>query len=262
MEQNKAVVIVTGASRGLGAAVAKWLGKAGAAVSLVARSEKGLEETTGEVAALGGLPIIVARDVGCPEDCRLIVEETVQACGRVDALVNNAGVFGPMATVASSSPAEWRRNLEVNLLGPYCLSKFCLPWLRKRQGRIVNVSSGAAEKTIAAGSAYCSAKAALNHFTRVLAVEEPSVTCVAVRPGVVDTAMQEALRRDGPRFMPAEQAAFYLSLKKEGRLEPPLVPARSVAWLALHAPREFSGKFVNYDDATLQAAALETLGTN
>jgi NAD(P)-dependent dehydrogenase (short-subunit alcohol dehydrogenase family) len=109
-------------------------------------------------------------------------------------------------------------------------------------------------------SAYCTAKSALNHFNRVLAVEEPALTAVSVRPGVVDTAMQTDLRREGAKTMPAEQAAYYRQLKDQGQLAPPETPARSIAWLALHAPRQFSGQFIDHDDPRISSRALAVFG--
>jgi NAD(P)-dependent dehydrogenase (short-subunit alcohol dehydrogenase family) len=101
----------------------------------------------------------------------------------------------------------------------------------------------------------------LNHFSRVLAAEEPRLTVVAVRPGVVDTRMQDTIRQKGARVMPAEQLAYYQSLKASGQLEKPEVPGRSLAWLALHAPVEFSGQFLNYDDPSISQPALAVFGT-
>ena len=81
------------------------------------------------------------------------------------------------------------------------------------------------------------------------------MTCVAVRPCVVDTEMQAQIRREGPKTMPPERAAYFLDLKSEGHLEPPHVPARSIAWLALHAPKDFNGEFVSYDDPVISRSS-------
>lgn len=254
------VVIVTGASRGLGAAVARWIGKARAAVTVAARSAEALKATADSVEALGGHCEIVVADVSDPNACRKIVDRSVARFGRLDALVNNAGVVGPLEILARSDPADWRYNLEVNLLGPVYLCMAALPALRTRRGRIVNVSSGAADRVIQAAGAYCAAKAALNHFTRILAAEEPQIITLAVRPGVVDTTMQETLRRLGPEKMPPDQARYYQALKERGELEPPQVPARSIAWLALSAPHWMSGAFLSYDDEAIMRPAQEFFG--
>lgn len=254
------VVIVTGASRGVGAAVARWLGKIGAAVALVSRTENSLNQTAAQVKALGGESLPVQADIADPKACRRIAEKTIYRFGQLDALVNNAGILEPLETVARSKPAGWRYNLEVNLLGPAFMVMATISELQRRKGHIVNVSSGAAQHVISAASAYCAAKAGLNQFTRVLAAEEPDITSIAVRPGVVDTRMQELLRQKGPQKMLPEHAAYYEDLKSDGRLEPPHVPARSIAWLALHAPHQWSGAFMNYDDPQISKPAIQLFG--
>jgi NAD(P)-dependent dehydrogenase (short-subunit alcohol dehydrogenase family) len=257
---DRRAVIVTGASRGLGAATARWLGKVGGAVSLVARSSAELDQVAADVNRAGGQAIITVADVADPAACALAVERTLNVFGRIDALVNNAGMVEPLGNAAEVDPIHWKRCIEVNLLGPVHMSRAAVSELRVRSGRIVNVSSGAAATPIQGASAYCASKAALNHFTRVLAMEEHSIVAVAVRPGVVDTAMQAVLREKGPGALPPEQAAYYRGLKEGGRLEPPRVPARSIAWLALHAPLSLSGAFVNYDDPHIQRPAIKLFG--
>jgi NAD(P)-dependent dehydrogenase (short-subunit alcohol dehydrogenase family) len=256
------VVIVTGASRGLGAAVARWLAKAGAAVTLVARSEERLMEVAADVRRLGGAPHAFKADVSDSLACRTAVESTLDHFGRIDALVNNAGVVQPLAPMADTHPADWRRNIEVNLFAPFYFVRAAISELRRHNGRIVNVSSGAATMALATVSAYCTGKAALNHFTRVLAAEEPAVTALTVRPGVVDTDMQAVLRNETDNAMPAEQIAYYQQLKERGELEPPQIPARAIAWLALHAQPEFSGQFWDYDDPRISKPAVQVFGAS
>ena len=257
---NTTVVIVTGASRGLGAAVAYWLGKIGSTVTLIGRSEENLNETGDEVRRLGGEPLVCRADVSRYDACRNAVDKTLDRFGRIDAVVNNAAIVQPISAIARTDPDEWRYNLEVNLFGPFNLIRASVSALRRQQGRIVNVSSGAANLALESMSAYCTGKAALNHFTRVLAVEEPELTALTVRPGVVDTDMQTFIRQEGPQAMPSDQADFYRQLKDRGELEPAAIPARSIAWLALYAPRDFSGKFLNYDDPLISDPAVEVFG--
>lgn len=261
MPSPNPVVIVTGASRGLGAAVARWLAKVGAAVTLVARSDENLQQVAEDVHRLGGSAQVAAADVCDLRACRSAVETTLAQFGRIDALVNNAGVVQPLAPIADSHPDEWRHNIEVNLFAAYYLVRAAVSNLRQHNGRIVNVSSGAANLALATVSAYCTAKAALNHFTRVLAAEEPAVTSLTVRPGVVDTDMQAVLRSEADNAMPAEQMAYYRQLKERGELEPPEIPGRAIAWLALYAPRKFSGRFLDYDDPRISQPARDVFGT-
>lgn len=254
------VVIVTGASRGLGAAVARWLAKARAAVTLISRSENRLKDVAMEIRSLGGKPLVFTADVSNPDACRSAVELTLDRFGRIDALVNNAGIIQPISSIARADPDNWRYNIEVNLLGPFYMIQAAISSLRSQNGRIVNVSSGAANRVLENVSAYCAAKAALNHFTRVLAEEEPELTAVTVRPGVVDTDMQATIRNEGLNAMPDQQLAYYRQLKALGELEPAEIPGRSIAWLALHAPTEFSGQFFDYDDPRIAKPALKAFG--
>ena len=249
------VIIISGASRGIGAEVVRWLASKNAALTLVARSEKGLKRVAATAPQGEAELFLMPGDIAKPEFCREVVTETAARFGRLNGLINNAGILPPLATVAQTAPENWRHNLEVNLLGPYYLMRTALAYLRETYGRIVNVSSGAAQHPIAAASAYCAAKAALNQLTRVVAVEEPRVITIAVRPGVVDTAMQTLLRTEGPKVMPPSQAEYYQMLKLEGQLEPPSVPAQSIAWLAMAAPKALTGSFVNYDDPQIIDAA-------
>jgi len=254
------VIIVTGASRGLGAAVARWLAKAGAAVTLVARSEEKLMAVAADVRRLGGTPHVLKADVSDLNACHTAVETTLDHFGRIDSLVNNAGIVQPLAPVADTDPDDWRYNMEVNLFGPFYLVRAAIIELRRRNGRIVNVSSGAATMVIDNASAYCTGKAALNHFTRVLAAEEKEVTALTVRPGVVDTGMQAVLRNETDNAMPVDRIAYYRQLKERGELEPPEIPARAIAWLALFAPPDYSGKFLDYDDPRISRPAIEVFG--
>ena len=249
------VVIVTGASGGLGAATALCLAARDAAVCIVARSAKALLTVETAILEKGGRAMAIAADVADAGVCRRIVEKTIEQWGRLDALVNNAGVLGPLGYTADADMSDWLYTLEVNVMGAVHLARASLPCLRQWSGRIVNVSSGASSKALAGAGAYCVSKAALNHFTRILAVEEPGVTSVAVRPGVVDTPMQTRLRAAAPSAMPKDQADYYRKIKIEGELEPPEVPGRSIAWLALHAPREWSGRFMSYDDPEIDLSS-------
>lgn len=254
MEDNPAVIL-SGASRGLGAAIARRLGSVNASVVLLARSTVALEAVATDVERFGGKAICVAGDVSDAGVCAQVVEKCRNAFGGVDALINNAAVLPPLAPTIDTDVAQWRRHFEVNVFGPYYLIRFAAEYLRQSRGRIVNISSGAANRVIFAAGAYCAAKAALTHLTRVLAVEEPQITSIAVRPGVVDTDMQATLRRVGPQVMPAHEGRFYQELKADGKLEPPDVPGKSIAWLALYAPPAWSGEFLNYDESRITRPA-------
>jgi NAD(P)-dependent dehydrogenase (short-subunit alcohol dehydrogenase family) len=245
-------IIITGASRGLGAAATRIAASLGARLVLNARSEAALAERVAEIQAQGGQAIAVPGDISHPEVIDRLVSQAIHHFGQIDALINNAGMLEPVAPLAGSDPQEWRMNLEVNLLGPVWLVQACLPHLRGRSGRVINVSSGAALHPVPGWSAYCAAKSALHMFTQSLSIEEPSIIALSLRPGVVDTAMQADIRRLDETGMPADEHARYVSLHEEGRLLPPELPGRALAILAMYTPREWSGSFLTWDEERVQ----------
>jgi len=250
---SKPTLIITGASRGLGAAAARIAAQLGANVVLNARSAAALERVAQAVGEAGCEALAAPGDISRADTCAFLVKQSVERFGRIDAVINNAGMIDPVASIAEADTAVWQYNLAVNLLGPMMLTQAALPYLRESQGRVINVSSGAAVNAVPGWAAYCAAKAALNHFTRVLAVEEPEVTAVAFRPGVVNTEMQAVIRRDGAGGMPASAHARFLQYHAQGELLPPERPGLALAVLALHAPPEWSGDFLAWNDAQVQA---------
>lgn len=250
---SQPVVIVTGASRGLGAAAARIAAEMGAAVVINARSADDLAAVAGEIESAGGRVLVVPGDVSQPAVCERIVAQAVDAFGRLDAVINNAGVLGPIAPLAEADADAWQRNWAINVLGPVMLTQAALPHLRQSGGRIVNVSSGAAVRGLPGWGAYCLSKAAINSLTRVTAAEEPDVIAVAVRPGVIDTEMQRMIREEGAEGMPAADHQSFVQRYEQGELLPPEAPGRALALLALYAPPELSGEFVEWDADAVQA---------
>lgn len=246
-------ILITGASRGLGAAAAKVAAKMGANVVINARSEDELDRVADEIRKSGGEVLSVPGDVSKTEDCHRLVDRTLVEFGQLDAIVNNAGIIKPIAPIAEGNAEDWMKNLNINLLGPILLTQTALRHLRMRNGRVISTSSGAAVRVIQGWGAYCTAKAGLNHFNGVLASEETEITAITFRPGVMDTEMQSTIRREGDVGMPAETYARYVRLHQEGNLLSPELPGRALAVLALHAPREWSGEFIAWDEDRVQA---------
>jgi NAD(P)-dependent dehydrogenase (short-subunit alcohol dehydrogenase family) len=220
----------------------------GADVVLTARSAADLEEVAQSVRDAGRQAHIVAGDITERETAEAIVQGAMAQFGRIDGVINNAGIVEPIAAVAEGDPAGWERNLAVNLLAPMQLIQAALPYLRQSQGRVINVSSGAAVNAVSGWAAYCAAKAGLNHFTRVLAKEEPVITALAVRPGIVDTEMQATIRREGERGMPAADHQRFVGYHEAGELLAAERPGRALAVLALYAPLGWSGEFLAWDE--------------
>jgi NAD(P)-dependent dehydrogenase (short-subunit alcohol dehydrogenase family) len=154
------VAIVTGASRGIGAAAALALGEAGASVVLAARTIAQAETNARQISAAGGKAAAIACDVSDYAACQRLVEETTQRFGPPDVLVNNAGVIEPISMIAEADPTEWARSIRINLIGAYYAIRAVLPGMIERsRGAIINVSSGAAMRPLEGWSAYCIAPA-------------------------------------------------------------------------------------------------------
>ncbi|KZF21249.1 short-chain dehydrogenase [Xylona heveae TC161] len=251
MAPNK-VIILTGASRGIGQAVAQYLLSPPRShnVVVLARSKAPLEalqkQYPEQVQVVAG---DLAGDFSLADKA---VQVALDTWGRVDALIVNHGVLDPVRRIADADIDAWRRAYDVNVFGAVAFAKAALPALRESQGRIVFTSSGAANSGYVGWGAYGSSKAAINHLAKTLANEEPSVTSVALRPGVVDTEMQTDIRGVHTQYMDAKEAEKFSKLKNEGGLLKPEQPGTVIANLALKAPKELSGQFVNWSDEELK----------
>jgi 3-oxoacyl-[acyl-carrier protein] reductase len=238
------VALVTGASRGLGAAIALAMARRGIAPVLAVRSTPPPELLTALEQA--GVPSRVEQcDVSLPGDVRAVVAATLSAFGRLDILVNNAGEIMPIGRLGQTDEAGWARSLDVNLMGPYRLLKESLPALKVHRGVVVNVSSGAADTPREGWSAYCCAKAALAMLTRCVAIEyaDAGIAAYGFRPGLIDTRMQAQIRDSGVND---------ISRVPREHLGDPDDRAALVAWLADTRPEDLEGRDLAYDDVALQ----------
>ncbi len=250
---DQPTIIITGASRGIGAAAARSAARLGATAVLAARSTGALARVEDAIQGSGGRAVAVEADISLEADCRRLVSMTLEKTGRLDGLVNNAGVLEPMGPIAEISLSEMQTNWAVNFLGPLMLIQAALPELRRTNGRIVNISTGAASSVIPGWAAYSTSKAALNHLTRLLAAEETAVTSIALRPGVVDTQMQAEIRQNGKGRMAESNYNLLSGQYTEGKLLPPETPGKAAARLALFSPHEWSGEVLPIDDSRIQA---------
>ena len=191
---ERPAALVTGASRGLGLALARRLADRGHPVILVARDREPLEAAVARIRDRGGIAHAVVGDVGRPEDARAIAAQATALVGRVGLVIHNASTLGPvpMPALADTSPEELLAVLEVNLLGPFRLTRALLGGLALGQGgTVLHVSSDAAVEAYPGWGAYSVSKAALDHLSRVWAAELGSagVRVVSVDPGEMDTKM-------------------------------------------------------------------------
>jgi 3-oxoacyl-[acyl-carrier protein] reductase len=219
------VVIVTGASRGIGAAAAEALAGAGAAVMLTARDGKLAAKVAGQIEAAGGKAAAQACDVADYAAVEALVAATTQRFGRPDILINNAGVIEPIATIAGSDPAAWARNVQINLVGAFNAVRAVLPGMvAAGGGTIVNVSSGAALRPLEGWSAYCAGKAGMAMLTRAIMLEEGGhgIRVFGFQPGTTDTDMQVLIRASGMNI---------ISQIPRGNLTPVAEPAGAIVYL-------------------------------
>lgn len=244
-------LIVTGASRGIGAATAHTAAALGASVVVCARS--GADAVARQITEAGGQALSVTADVSNREDCQRLVAAAIERFGSLDAVVSNAATLDPVAPVAASDAEAWLHALRVNVLGPVMLAQAALPHLRARKGRIIDVTSGAAGIPISGVSAYCASKAALNIYDQCLAKEEPEITVISFEPGTVDTAMQTFIRAEGQPAMLSADYAMFVNFHQQGLLRPPEIPGRALAHLALRASHEWTGTIVSWDDPRVQS---------
>ncbi len=233
--------LVTGASRGIGAATARHLADCGAAVVLAARSGGEIEALAAEIAAAGGRAEAVTCDVADYAAVEAAMQRCVAAFGSLDILVNNAGLIDPIARLADSDPADWDRVIDVNVKGVYHGLRAAIPVMQAQAGGvIVTISSGAATSALEGWSHYCSSKAAALSLTRCADKEyrDQGIRVVGLSPGTVATHMQVAIKASG--LNPVSQ------LDPSAHIPPEWV-AKAVAWLrgeggAAYAGTDFSLK--------------------
>jgi NAD(P)-dependent dehydrogenase (short-subunit alcohol dehydrogenase family) len=197
-------VLITGASRGLGAALARALARQGARLALVARGEQALDEVAGAIRAAGGEAHAIAADVGAKDEVYAITGAAASLVGEIEVLIHNASDLGPvpLALLADTACEELERVLAVNVVGPFRLTKALVgPMLLRQRGLVVHVSSDAATTAYPRWGAYGASKAALDHLARIWAAEldGTGVRFFGVDPGEMDTAMHAAAVPDAER---------------------------------------------------------------
>jgi NAD(P)-dependent dehydrogenase (short-subunit alcohol dehydrogenase family) len=206
MELTGKVAMISGGSKGLGAALAKRFAADGAAVSLCARNAAELERVVGEIEASGGRALGVVADVTSEADMASWVAETRATLGPVDVLVNNASLLGQRLPIEQYSADVWRQVLDVNLTGAFLFAKAAIPELRETSGSMIHISSGVGDHGRPLWGAYCASKNGVEALSEMLAGElaADGVRSNAVDPGSMRTEMRaEAYPEEDPDQVPA-----------------------------------------------------------
>jgi NAD(P)-dependent dehydrogenase (short-subunit alcohol dehydrogenase family) len=218
------VALVTGASRGIGRATALALAEAGAHVIALARTVGALEELDDAIQAKGGTATLVPLDLTDMEGLDRLGPTILQRWGKLDILVANAGILGPLAPVTHVSPKEWARVIEINLTANWRILKALDTALRASDaGRVALVSSGAAHKCLAYWGPYSVSKAGLEALAKTYAAETVTtpLRVMLVNPGPLRTSMRA-------EAMPGEDP---LTLRTPGDLAPEILKLVSPAWM-------------------------------
>jgi len=209
MRLDGTVAIVTGASRGLGKAVAIRFAKEGARVVLCSRNATAIGEVAREIRRTGGAAVALKADVASDRDVDRLTNTTLKTFGRIDVLVNNAGILTPKAPLHQVRVSDWDLTMAVNLRGPFLCMRTVLPhMLAQRNGSIINVSSGAGKREAPLWGPYAVSKFGVEGLTLVAAGEARAsgVRVNAVNPGGVRTSMRAmAYPDEDPMTLPTPE---------------------------------------------------------
>ena len=218
MENGKALLgktaLITGASRGIGLAIARRLGQMGCRVSLCARNESGLQAVVNKLRSEGAEVLGMRADVTSARDVAALFENTRKRLGEIGILVNNAGI-GVFAPAHELSEEDWDRVMKTNLKGAFLCSKAAAPeMIRRRSGHIVNIASLAGKNAFAGGGLYCASKWGLLGFTYCLAedLRGYGIRVSAVCPGTVATEFSPHSGKESAKMLQPEDVAHAVAM--------------------------------------------------
>jgi 3-oxoacyl-[acyl-carrier protein] reductase len=256
MQLGDRSAIITGASHGLGKAIATSFVQAGASVVLMARNEELLQQVQQELQPLAVRPgqqiLIMRGDVAEPESCKAVVRYAQEALQNLTVLVNNAGVYGPMGRIEEVDWHAWVEAVHINLFGTVLMCRAVIPLLRVQgYGKIINLSGGGATAPLPHISAYAAAKAAIVRLTETFAEElrDAHIDVNAIAPGALNTRLLEEVLAAGPEKVGQDFYERSLKQRDEGGI--PLERGAELAvFLASAASDGISGRLLSavWDD--------------
>jgi NAD(P)-dependent dehydrogenase (short-subunit alcohol dehydrogenase family) len=264
LEFDNKVFLLTGASQGIGKALAQNLAQAGAVIGLVARNEAALRELARDLREKGGRAMALPADVTCPEAVLQVIQRAESELGPLEVLINAAGVQAPIGLFADNELEAWEYAFKVNLFGAVRVIHRVLPHMIARgRGKIINFSGGGATAPRPHFSAYAASKSALVRFTETLAIElKPhNIQVNSVAPGAINTRMLEEVlaagERSGEEYRQAQE-------RKESGGTPVALVCELVKFLASPASGSLTGKLISapHDPWREWAGKAETLNVS
>jgi NAD(P)-dependent dehydrogenase (short-subunit alcohol dehydrogenase family) len=241
-------VLITGASRGIGASAVREFALSGANVVLFARDKASMDTVAAEI---GKQALAIAGDISVFADIGKAIETTVQTFGKIDILINNAAALEPISHLADADPEAWDKLIDINIKGVFYANRCALPiMLKNGGGTIITVSSGAAHNPIEAWSAYCTSKAGAAMITSCTDHENrhQGIRAMGLSPGTVATQMQRDIKTSG--INPVSQLDWSDHI-------PPEWPAKALVWMCGSEADEFVGKEISLrEDYIRQAVGL------
>lgn len=247
MKFDGKVILITGASSGIGAATAVHLSKLGAKLSLTGRNEENLNKVAAECQTSHNLkPFVIIGDVSSEADVENILSSTIKHYGTLDVLVNNAGII-ETGSIENTSLAQYDRIMNVNIRSVYQLTMLAVPHLIKSKGNIVNISSVNGLRSFANVLAYCVSKSAFDQFTKCTALDlaAKQVRVNSVNPGVIVTNIHKRGGMDDEAYQKfLERSKETHALQRPGQ---PDEVAEAIAFLASEAASNITGVTLSVD---------------
>ncbi|WP_433990012.1 3-phenylpropionate-dihydrodiol/cinnamic acid-dihydrodiol dehydrogenase (plasmid) [Pseudoseohaeicola sp. NH-UV-7] len=243
MNMTGKTVMITGASRGIGAAAARIFADAGANVALVARSQDAIAGLAQEI---GDAALAIPCDVSRYWEVEAAVNATVKTFGGLDVLINNAGVIEPISHLSAADPEAWGHVIDINLKGVFNGMRAALPVMESAGGgSILTISSGAAHGPVEAWSHYCASKAAVAMLTRCVDLEsaDKGIRAIGLSPGTVATEMQREIKASGVN--PVSQLDWDVHIPADW-------PARALLWMCSADANDWLGREISLRDEDIR----------